>query len=358
MDWSKDQLEAMQQIHAWRSLETKPYLTLGGYAGTGKTSIIAEMVEELHKVAVCAFCGKAAQVLRQKGVPATTIHSLIYTPWEDAHGKIRYRRKQYLDGVKTIIVDEASMVDHLLFQDLMAFGLPILFVGDHGQLEPIGTNPGLMKEPDIKLEEIHRQEEKNPIIRLAAALREGRPTPYWDDPNGRLLVCPRRQQWPPDQEDWYAKNGWQIICGFNETRHRVNAKHRKLLGHTGTLCPGERVICLQNNKTLCLFNGQQMTVKDVGNAGHRYIEVTVETEEGRTVSFDCLREQFGKNTIEDFRNERIVLLDYAYAVTCHKSQGSEYPCVVVLEEVANAWDRKRWAYTAATRAVEQLVYCL
>ena len=76
----------------------------------------------------------------------------------------------------------------LRFHDLLSFGLPVLFVGDHGQLEPIGTSAGLMADPHVRLETIHRQARGNPILRLATALREGRPTPYWDDPRGRLRV--------------------------------------------------------------------------------------------------------------------------------------------------------------------------
>ena len=58
----------------------KPIQTLGGYAGTGKSTVISHLIDILPNWKVCAFTGKAANVLRKKGVPATTIHSLIYKP--------------------------------------------------------------------------------------------------------------------------------------------------------------------------------------------------------------------------------------------------------------------------------------
>ena len=81
------------------------------------------------------------------------------------------------------------------------------------------------------------------------------------------------------------------------------------------------------------------------------------TEGGDVVDVRCLAERYGKDAVKDHRDREVCLYDYAYCITCHKSQGSEYPYVVVLDEVAPAWEAKRWRYTAATRAKEKLVYC-
>jgi ATP-dependent exoDNAse (exonuclease V) alpha subunit len=70
-----------------------------------------------------------------------------------------------------------------------------------------------------------------------------------------------------------------------------------------------------------------------------------------------LKEQFGHDLIKDFRSKDLLLFDYAYCITAHKAQGSEWDSVVVLEQISNRWDAKRWRYTAATRAKERLVYC-
>jgi exodeoxyribonuclease-5 len=351
IELSEDQEQAVEAIKQWRKWPDKPFLTLGGLAGTGKTTIVSYLADLWGDAAVCTLAGKAASVHREKGTPATTIHTLIYIPWVDMTRRPRFRRRPYLDrGV--VIVDEASMVDHVLLQDLLAFKVPVLFVGDHGQLEPIGTNPNLMKSPDVRLERIHRQAMGNPILRLAAAFREGRPTPYWAEDSKDRLVLTRRWEFEKrlDPEA-------QIICGYNKTRHRVNQIIRKARGFDGLVKPGERLICLKNNCRWNLFNGQQVTVADRGRHGKRVIDLTIQTDDGRVLTVECLTEQFGREFLRDFRSDKVILLDYGYCVTAHKAQGSEWPYVIALEEITSSWDPRRWRYTVVTRAKERLVYC-
>jgi exodeoxyribonuclease-5 len=201
------------------------------------------------------------------------------------------------------------------------------------------------------LETIHRQEESNPIIRLATAFREGRSVPKWRDPQGRLEILPKSAFWK------LVRPGVQVIVGYNKTRHEVNKKVRAMLGHTGLVQPGERLICLRNNKEWNIFNGQQMTVLDVGRDRRATVVITVKTDDGRTVALPAYRQQFGKNIIEDFRSSEVALFDYGYALTAHKSQGAEWDDVLILEEVASCWDARRWRYTVATRAKKTLSYC-
>src|SRR5262249_49968513 len=148
------------------------------------------------------------------------------------------------------------------------------------------------------------------------------------------------------------------VCGFNKTRHDVNARVRRMMGPGRELvAPGERLICLQNNKRWSVFNGQQFTVLDVAHEGRRTIDVEVETDDGRSLVLPCLREQFGQDPLKDFRSKEILLMDYGYCLTAHKAQGSEWDTVLALEEIASAWDARRWRYTVATRAKERLIYC-
>lgn len=354
LDLTPEQEGVIYEICRWR--ESNPYgdrqiLSVGGYAGTGKTTLIAHLIGRWHDIAVGALCGKAAHVLRQKGVEATTLHSLIYLPFENAEKKVCYRKRNHLKDVRTIIVDEASMIDEFLLEDLKSFDLPILAVGDHGQLEPVGKSPNLMKAPHLRLETIHRQAANNPIIRLATAFREGRNTPHWTDPKGRLTLTSQKHFWD------LVRPGVQIICGFNKTRHSVNAHVRKMLGHTDLIQPGERLICLKNNKRLGTFNGQQFTVNGILGETKRYVEVEVETDDLQQMALRCLKRQFGVEVLADYKAKDVVLCDYAYAITAHKSQGSEYSDVLVLEEVAPQWDARRWRYTSATRARDRLTYC-
>lgn len=249
IDCCNDQEMALEAIRKWRDRCTRydeQYLTLGGYAGTGKTTLIAQLAEEWEGVAVMAYCGKAANVLRAKGVMANTIHSQIYVPRKSNGGTIRFQKRRSLDGVETIIVDEASMIDHITFIDILSFGLPVLFVGDHGQLEPIGTSANLMGNPDLRLEKIHRQAADNPILRLATAFREGRDAPYWEDPRGRLSIVKH------GEFEERVSPEIQMICGMNKTRIKINAIVRKKRGLNQTLvAPGEKLICLQNNPMNC-----------------------------------------------------------------------------------------------------------
>ena len=101
-----------------------------------------------------------------------TIHSLIYSPIvNDKEEIIGWKTKQKIDRT-LIIIDEASMVDETIWRHLLAFKVPIIVVGDHGQLPPIKGNFNLMQKPELCLEEIHRQASTNPIIGLSIQARE------------------------------------------------------------------------------------------------------------------------------------------------------------------------------------------
>lgn len=200
-----------------------------GYAGTGKTTITRHAIAELgledglSGVLYAAFTGKAALVMSRKGTPASTIHSLIYrvseaTPAEierikqdiaDLKAKLasmgaaerlfaesRLRSLEFrladihkprfvlneqstLRDAKLLVLDEVSMVGDDMARDLLAFGKPILVLGDPGQLPPVkGEGAFTQGEPDVMLTEIHRQAGESAIIRLATWAREGKPIPY------------------------------------------------------------------------------------------------------------------------------------------------------------------------------------
>ena len=143
------------------------FITLGGYAGTGKTTLISELRKKLNdtdpkiKVAFCAFTGKADQVLKNKLITnqtllkkdaISTIHSLIYRTIEDERGAVLgwIRKEDDEIDFDLIIVDEASMVDQKIWEDLKSYGVPIIAVGDHGQLPPISGSFNLMSSPQLK----------------------------------------------------------------------------------------------------------------------------------------------------------------------------------------------------------------
>jgi exodeoxyribonuclease-5 len=341
---SPDQARALDSVEQW--LESGDQrLTLGGYAGTGKTTLIRELLRR-HSASVCAFTGKAAFVLQSKGVEATTMHRLLYKPMQ-LGSELKFVLVEELP-VPLVIVDEASMVDVNLMRDLESFRVKVLYVGDHGQLEPVGNDPGLMRSPDVRLEQIHRQASGSAIIQFAHHVRSGgEPTSFGHEAE-LLDRAPASLLLDHDA----------ILCGFNRTRVDVNRRIREQLGFHGRLpVVGERVICLRNNRDYGVFNGMQATVLDVEDADDHRLHMVVEDDMGnKTPRMVCEARQFGaERTLQKTRYE-VALWDWGYALTVHKSQGSEWPRVLVLEQIHADWSADRWRYTAATRAAEKLTY--
>lgn len=324
--------------------------TLGGFAGSGKTHIIKYLKGFFPNFSVCAFTGKAANVLRRRGIHATTIHSLIYTPNKLEDGSVEFILKPILecDG---IIVDEASMVSEDLYHDLSAFNIPIIWIGDHGQLEPVGTDFNLMKKPMYKLEKIHRN--AGEIAQFAQHLRMGRPAAAFNG-DGSQIEFDTYWNVSPQQ---YAEAD-QIICAYNKTRVRTNATVRKYLGYEDVVEIGEKVICLQNNSELQIFNGMQGYVQDLSQTQNRhFLSLITDDDEFPEIRYD--RFQFGqeKSTTEWYENMPNPF-DYAYCITCHKAQGDEWDYVMVIEQRCKNWNHWRWAYTAASRAKGKLYWVL
>lgn len=346
------------------------HFRLGGYAGTGKTTLVSSIIPQLREsrlqVKVVAPTGKAASVLRSKGIAATTIHRLCY--------EIKTTKPLTFQKLKTIpadivVCDEASMVPIDIYNDLMSYGVPVLFVGDPGQLEPVGKDPKLMHDPDFVLTEVHRQALDNPIVAFATFLREN---PH---------ELPFRFKSPDDNKLFIRRNAWesldylsfdQIIVGTNKSRCDINRKVRSLLGRElqPHPVPGDKVICLSNSRKYQLFNGMQLTVGSRGFESfrdelHILRDGKSEDDFDRLADYDeeslqlvqcfpdCFyAEKFERPPLADFS---IVPFDYSYAITCHKSQGSEYGKVLVLDQ-AFGNPPNRWRYTAATRAKDFLLW--
>lgn len=187
---SDDQARVFDSLVRWaRAPHAAPsrHLSLGGFAGTGKTTVLARFLREFRnsRVLIGAFVGRATQVLRAKirelGAESfsheiSTLHKLLYRYWKDEDtGRMRMMRKppEEFEGVDFIVVDEASMVGESLMADLLDTGAPILFVGDHGQLPPVmDRETAFMRAPDLRLERIHRQAEGNTILALSREIRE------------------------------------------------------------------------------------------------------------------------------------------------------------------------------------------
>jgi exodeoxyribonuclease-5 len=353
MDLSNEQKLVLNGI--LDAIQYKRTVTLGGFAGSGKTTLISHLIKLLPNFVVCAFTGKAASVLRQKGVHANTIHSLIYRPMVDDSGNIKKSKygnpifirvpKLEADG---IICDEASMVNRDLYEDLVSFGIPIIFVGDHGQLPPIGSDIHLMQQPDFVLETIHRN--AGEIARFCEFIRNGyRPAAFRPSFEGKVRFLTR---WQADQ---YLTQVDQIICAFNKTRVQLNRRVREKLGRVGDRpVAGDRVMCLRNNRNIGLFNGLQGEAKFIFTKKNR---MHFKSDEGNLFDIKFDPQNFNAEKYEiSFHKDDPDPFDFCFCCTCHKFQGSEADKVMVFEQQGGRWSKVRWNYTAASRARELLYW--
>ncbi len=344
----------------------EPLYRIGGYAGTGKTTVAKFITKDNSGCMPCAFTGKAALRLREKGLhDSRTIHSIIY---EYNQEEEIFELRDDVDG-DWFLIDEGSMISTILWCDIQTFNKPIIVLGDPGQLEPVGDDPNLMKEPDIVLQEIQRQAKESSIIQFATDIRLG--LNYFNNIYKQEEVeLFKKERFPLVEDLLWADI---IICGYNRTRNNINLKIRNSKEHKGLLCKGERIIILQNNRNKGVFNGQLLTV-DTFNVMKTISKVKCIDDFGESYNLTLVNAQFGagKNIqhkeIKDLIDRKevgyhwkdlqnLVLADYGYAITCHKSQGSEWNKVVVIDEQCpKLWEASRWRYTAITRAAKQLKF--
>lgn len=349
------------------------YTCIAGYAGTGKSTLVKYIIDELHipdkYIAYVAYTGKASLVLQQKGCPgATTAHRLLYHSKELPDGTFMHTPKERPDKpLKLIIVDEISMLEKEQWEILMKWRVPVIALGDPFQLPPIHEDNGVLARPHIFLDQVMRQAQDSEIIRLSMDIREGKSLgPY----KGKDLCIISKDR----ITDSVLLKADQILCGKNVTRFDLNQRIRKAIwGDKYQIEPieGDKVICLKNywdygnltngtigtlNKILTIENRllkPMMLANFESDVGDKYnilnMDYKIFTEGKTTVNQDNWKE-FSKHI-------RPMEFDYGYAITVHKSQGSEFDKVILFNEYLNG-DREhylRWLYTGCTRASKKLI---
>jgi exodeoxyribonuclease-5 len=322
---------------------------LHGLAGTGKTTTLGEVARGNPDAILCTLTGKAASVLsRTTGVPVQTIHSAFYKlagksrddrgrrqlHWKTAHVEDALRHK-------TVLIDECSMVDDRMAEDVIRTGATIVACGDPGQLPPVRGHQ-FFSRPDFTLTEIHRQAQESPIIRQAHRVRETGEYEA-DGPDFRI----ERRGTPDD-----IRNADAILCWTNKTRDAANQRSRSLRGiwmpHPQ---PGEPVMCLKNNAEYGLFNGAIYELADRFIDGDDSICVLID---GRpTIIPNAVFR--GIPSALDPEDEAEGYFDYGYAFTVHKAQGSQFDNVVLIDEYRRSDQRRQWLYTAITRAAKRIL---
>jgi exodeoxyribonuclease-5 len=381
IEWSADQRAALGRVGDWYHNGARQTFLLEGAAGSGKTTLLKHIGRLLGGV-YAAFTGKASAIMRRKGCDgADTIHSLIYRPIltytcaRTEAGKrtpcgyppcqarcphVRVHAEGYelnpeskIVDADLAVIDEVSMVNSELGRDLLSFGKKVLVSGDRNQLPPIeGGGYFTDRAPDFALTQIHRQEAGSPIIHLATKARLKVPLSLGQ--YGDSYVIARDRDAPDVQID-------QVICGRHTQRCHLNRVIRAGHGFSGeTPQAGEKIICLKNCRPLRLLNGTMWRIVSVLADGRGFYDMTIQSEDDlRIIDVVSPIATFGLAN-GDGSTYPHNPFDWGYAITCHKSQGSQWDNVCVFDE-SMFWKRRgedqshQWLYTAITRAAKSVV---
>lgn len=365
------------------------YCVISGYAGAGKSTLVKFIIQNLpgvdskNDVVYACYTGKAAQVLLKKGNKnVMTLHKLLYESIPKPDGTFFRKPKPNID-YKVVVVDEVSMAPKKIMELLFSHNVFIIALGDPFQLPPVDKNQdnGLLNSPDIFLDEIMRQALDSEIIRLSMQVRNHEPLKYGTGSDA--IVMPKK-----DLNTGVLKWADQILVGTNATRVTINNQMRYLMGRGDKPEEGDKVICLRNywdnfaTNDDPLVNGTIGYIYDVYEsfnhtphwAGNEIVKVLnakfisdsdanfghLQMDEKQILTGErCLDFRTIYKLSLNWKTKHLIPMEftYGYAITTHKSQGSEWDKVCVLEE-SFPFEREehaRWLYTAITRASDKLV---
>ena len=365
----------------------KGLLILTGGPGTGKTTAIKGIIKVFEKqnldIALAAPTGRAAKRMTElTGREAKTIHRLLEVEWdEDDRPVFRRDIKNPLD-CNALILDELSMVDISLFAsllDALPLGCRLILVGDSDQLPPVGAGNvlhDLIKAevlPVIELNKVFRQAMESKIVSNAHKIVVGempdlkndgkdffhmeRPSPFLATETIAELCAVRLKK----AYNWDPLSDIQVICPSkkgetgtvnlnkilqNLLNPKDDKKHEVIVA--GQLFrEGDKVMQTKNN-----YNIEWESEDEKGNGiynGDIGILEKINTQSGLvTVNFD--------GRIAEIAAENLTELDLSYAITVHKSQGSEFKAVVMpVTGIVPELSYRNLLYTAVTRAKDMLI---
>ena len=380
---------AFLQKEAIRDALRYGVMILTGGPGTGKTTVVRALMRIFESmdlaIALCAPTGRAAKRLSEAtSCEAKTIHRLLEMGYE-SDGALTFKRDEFdLLDEDVIIVDEASMVDNMLMSALLKSikaGARIIIIGDSDQLPSVGAGNVLRdiieseRFATVCLTEIFRQAEESLIIRNAHAINRGnmpdltvKDNDFFylrrsDDRQIAMTVTELCRDRLPKAYGDIAKNGLQVICASRKgeagtenlniiLQSALNPAHRAKREYRfreRIFREGDRVMQTRNNYDICwerttdgkdgngIFNG------DIGTI------ISIEASEGyMEMIFDDRKVLYDISMLDD--------IEHAYAITVHKSQGSEYPIVVMpMCSAAYMLHTRNLLYTAVTRAQKMVV---
>lgn len=376
VELTDEQKELVQRLIRWYRTGDRQTFSYTGAAGTGKTTVVRYFIEEMgiERYTTCAFVGKAVTVLAKQGLPATTIHSMIYRViFIDAidektglpimvKGKpkkiLKFELKQRIEGdPQLLIVDEATMVNDQLCADILSFGIPTIFLGDMNQLPPVFGISSVMLSPDFALHKIMRQAENDPIVFLSQAILKNQPLYYGE--YGKTKVV-RNFQLGKNYKDFDV-----ILSPVNRTRDAINDHIRHNIRGFKGIDPviGDKLICRQNDWSrsvegnIYLTTGMSGFVTDINRSigSDKYMSIDFQPDISDESFFNLRldlpyirstydeRKEYGISQYEKF--------EYGYCITVHQSQGSGWDSVCFIDHYFHDMDYLRKVrYTAITRA--------
>lgn len=343
-----------EQIQAARNSFRHQLSVITGAAGTGKTTTVGMIIEIAKdnnlRLALCAPTGRAASRLKEvTKVDAKTIHRLL--EWQPHEERFKFTEDKQLEE-DVVVVDEVSMVDIRLAQALFAALQPktqVVLVGDANQLPSVGAGNFLAdllnchKIPSVKLSRIFRQEDNSQIITNAHKVINGDRDGYVSGEDFLLIEQPVEQI--VDQIRRYLKQfpDAQILSPIYRGPLGVDAlndaaKHWK---HGANYKPefqvDDKVIQTVNNYNLGVYNGD---IGKIISVDKKKLKMVVDFND-RAVAYDSI-------TLPE--------LKLAYAISIHKSQGSEFHTVIMpIVRQHYIMLNKNLIYTAITRASKQLI---
>ena len=373
-----------KQIEAIKKAIAENILIITGGPGTGKTTIIkaiTELYKQIHKLnydelvkelALLAPTGRAAKRMSESTLlPAITIHRFL--KWNKETNEFRVNEDNK-DKSKLIIVDEVSMIDTLLLDNLLkglTNNIKLILVGDFNQLPSVGEGQVLKDMidsdviPVIHLDHLYRQDENSYITTLAQEIKENNLTTYLDTKSDyTFLTCNSSAI-----RDNLTKITKQMLDkGYNYKRIQVMAPMYK--GENGIdnlnkdlqevfnpsssdkkeITYGD-VIFRENDKILQLVN---MPDENVFNGDIGYISEIIKasnSDSGKNEIYVNYDGNIVKYLPKDF-----VKIKHGYVISIHKSQGGEFEAVIIpLSQSYNRMLYRKLIYTGVTRAKKKLI---
>ena len=387
---NKSQLDVVQAAYNWYHYTNDLVFQYEGPPGTGKSVVlyyISQILDpEAKHSAAAAYTGAAAIVLRRKGFTnAKTLHSLLFKPVQemlyDDQGNIAKHsyfetplydlgfEPKSLEGVDLLYIDEVGMVPMDIRKEIERRGIRVVACGDLKQLPTVEGEQGYLIDGEIHhLTEIMRQEEGNAIIWLSDRAYRG--LPIHKGNYGNVLVIEE-----DELNNKMIAAADIVLCGRNDTRDKLNNRIRQDILHIGHPLPqfGERLVCRKNNWGIDLdgislangligsvvsytdasmFDGKTFKIDFKPNIMNYPFKDLMIDYNYFTAPFD--KRKFIKNDRYSFGEK----MEFAYAITTHLSQGSEWSRGIYIQEYLNKDINNNLNYVGLSRFRDYCIYVI